>query len=65
MDCPSEVLPTPGGPTRQRIGAPPLVVRLQLQHRKKFKNPLLDVLEPVMIGIKHLFGLGAVEPGPR
>ena len=51
-DWPSEVLPTPGGPTRHRIG------RLQavdaLLHREVLDDALLDLLEAVVVGVEDL-----------
>ena len=43
IDWPSEVLPTPGGPTKQRIG--PRDVVLQLRDGEVLDDPLLHLLE--------------------
>ena len=39
IDWPSEVLPTPGGPTKQRIGALPAGAS-EIQHRTEYKVAL-------------------------
>ena len=56
MDCPREVLPTPGGPTKHRIGA--LAVGLSLRTPQLFEDTLFDILEVEVIFVKHL-------PSPR
>jgi hypothetical protein len=53
--CPSEVLPTPGGPTRHRIGAFDLVDALL--HREVLEDALLDLLEAVVVLVEHLLGV--------
>ena len=57
IDLPSEVLPTPGGPTRHRIG-PGQLVRALL-HGEVLDDPLLDLLEAEMVVVEH--GLGAEQ----
>jgi hypothetical protein len=52
-------LPTPGGPTRHRIGAFDLVDALL--HREVLEDALLDLVETVVVGLEHLAG---VRPGP-
>ncbi len=47
IDRPSDVLPTPGGPTKQRIGSLPL--RPDLLHRQVLEDPVLDLLQPLVI----------------
>jgi hypothetical protein len=54
IDLPSEVLPTPGGPTRHRIGPFSLFVRAL--HGEIFEDALLDLLEAVVVGVEHLLG---------
>ena len=53
-DWPSDVLPTPGGPTRHRIGA--LRLRVQLEHRQVLEDALLDLLQAEVVGVEHLLG---------
>ena len=55
IDWPSEVLPTPGGPTRHRIGAFTLVDALL--HGEVLEDALLDLLEAVMVLVEHLLGV--------
>src|SRR5713226_5600445 len=69
-DLPSEVLPTPGGPTRHRIG--PLELAHQGLHREILEDALLDLLEPVMVLLEDALGflnvelvLGVLEPRQR
>ena len=50
IDLPSEVLPTPGGPTKHRIG--PFGVVDQVAHREVLQDAFFDVLEPVVILIE-------------
>ena len=50
MLWPSEVLPTPGGPTKHRIGLRPS--RIQLSHREKLEDAPLDLLEPEMVFVE-------------
>ena len=52
IDLPSEVLPTPGGPTRHRIG--PFTLLHALLHGEVFEDALLDLLETVMVVVEHL-----------
>ena len=54
IDLPSEVLPTPGGPTRHRIGPRHLVGALL--HREVLDDALLDLLQAVVIVVEHLLG---------
>ena len=56
---PSEVLPTPGGPTRQRIG--PLQLLHQRLHREVLEDALLDLLQAVVVLVEDLLGLVDVE----
>ena len=42
IDLPSDVLPTPGGPTKHRIG--PLMLARELEHREVLEDALLDLL---------------------
>ena len=55
---PSEVLPTPGGPTKQRTG--PLIFRQRL-HREVLEDALLDLFEAVVILFEDPLGLLEVE----
>ena len=48
IDLPRLVLPTPGGPTKQMIGARGLVPG-QLAHRDVLDDALLDLFDPVVI----------------
>ena len=54
MDRPREVLPTPGGPTKQRIG--PLIFAAQFIDREIFENPFFDFFQIVMIFVENLLG---------
>jgi hypothetical protein len=58
-DLASEVLPTPGGPTRHRIG--PFMSLLELAHREELEDALLDLLEAVVVLVEDLLGLVDVE----
>ena len=51
---PSEVLPTPGGPTRHRIG--PLSCLHALLDGEVLDDAFLDLLQPVVIFVQHLLG---------
>jgi hypothetical protein len=57
IDLPSEVLPTPGGPTRQRIGPVSLFARCCTARYSTIR--LLDLVKPEMVVVQDL--LGAVE----
>jgi hypothetical protein len=59
MDLPSEVLPTPGGPTKHRIG--PFTVFLQLANREMLEDAFLDFLQAVVLGIENRFSFFQVE----
>ena len=52
IDRPSDVLPTPGGPTRHRIG--PFLSALELAHRQVLEDALLDLLEVVVVGVEDV-----------
>ena len=52
MDCPSEVLPTPGGADEAEDAA--ARVALELEHRDVLEDALLDVLEAVVVGVELL-----------
>ncbi len=54
IDMPSEVLPTPGGPTKQRID--PFGILYQLADGQEFKNAFLDLLQPVVIFVQDFLG---------
>ena len=54
-----EVLPTPGGPTRQMIC--PLTSGVQLAHGQQLQNALLDLLQTVVVTVQHLAGVGLVK----
>ena len=60
MLLPSEVLPVPGraGEAEDRA----LHVLLELADRQVFEDPLLDLLEVVVVGVEHLAGPAQVEP---
>ena len=59
-------MPTPGGPTKQRIG-PRASPGFELADREVLEDPLLDLLEVVVVGVEDLAGVGDVEVvlGPR
>ena len=54
MDLPKEVLPTPGGPTKQRMG--PLRSRFKLKDGQIFEHALLDFFQVVVVFIQDLLG---------
>ena len=54
IDLPSEVLPTPGGPTRQRIG--PFELVGAALHGEVLDDAVLDLLQAEVIGVEHLLG---------
>ncbi len=53
------VLPTPGGPTKHRIG--PLSLLRQRLHREVLEDALLDLLQAVVVLVEDLLGLVDVE----
>ena len=59
MDWPSEVLPTPGGPTKHRMGSRILMPCLrspflsQFFDGKIFQDTVLDLFEIVMVFVKR------------
>ena len=59
IDWPSEVLPTPGGPTKQRIW--PEISLLQLRDREVLDDPLLHLLEVEVVLVEHLARVVEVE----
>ena len=58
IDWPRLVLPTPGGPRKQRI-APAL--RIQFPYRQIFDQPLLNFFQIVMIPVQDLLRLIEVQ----
>src|SRR4051795_10905366 len=54
IDLPSEVLPTPAGPTRHRIG--PVSLLGGCWAARVFDDPLLDLLQTEVIVIEDLLG---------
>src|SRR5947209_3522564 len=70
IDLPSDVLPTPAGPTKHRIGPVSLLARCCTG--EVFDDPLLDLVETVMIIVENLLGklevlldLGVLGPRDR
>ncbi len=74
IEWPSEVLPTPGGPTKHRIGSRlvgarraratsfgALAVLLQAAHRQIFEDAVLDLFQVVVVFVQHLAGIGNVN----
>ena len=59
IDGPSEVLPTPGGPTKQRIE--PRRVGLQPAHGEELEDAVLDLLDVVVVVVEHLARVLEVE----
>ena len=57
--APSDVLPTPGGPTKHRMG--PFSAGLQLAHGQVFEDAVLDLLEAVVVLVEHVLGLRQVD----
>jgi len=51
IDFPRLVLPTPGGPTKQRID--PFGILHQLAHREILENPVLNLLQTKMIFVQN------------
>ena len=64
-DRPSEVLPGSGRPDqRQDHAAAPVVhaaLAPQAAHGQVLQDPLLDLVEPGVVGVQHLAGVGHVE----
>ena len=65
IDLPSEVLPTPGGPTRQRIelraGGAVLSVGHQLAHGEELEDAVLHLLDVVVVLVEHSARVAQVE----
>jgi len=59
MERRARFLPTPGGPTKQRIGPPHLL--LELAHRQALDDPLLDVLQAVVILVQDRLRLLEIQ----
>ena len=59
IDWPSEVLPTPGGPTKQRI-CPETLLR-SFGDREVLDDPLLDLVEVEVVVVEHLARVLEVE----
>ncbi len=59
IDLPSDVLPTPGGPTKHRIG--PLRILLQFAHGEMFDDAFFDFFEAVVIFIEDLLRLLQIQ----
>ncbi len=59
MLWPSEVLPTPGGPTKHRIGLLPC--RVELAHREVLENAPLDLVQAVVVVVEDAPRLGDVD----
>ena len=51
IERPSEVLPTPGGPTKHRIE--PARVGLELAHGEELDDAVLDLLDVVVVLVEH------------
>jgi hypothetical protein len=62
IDWPSEVLPTPGGPTKQRIGALPCGG--ELADSQKFDDAPLDLFKVVMVLVEDAPRLGDIDRFP-
>ena len=60
IDLPSEVLPTPGGPTRQRIG--PFLPGASLRTARYSRMRFFTFLQVVVIGVEDLARLVQVQP---
>ena len=52
IDWPSEVLPTPGGPTKHRIGLLPS--RVELAHREVLEDAALDLVQAEVVLVQDL-----------
>ena len=52
-------MPTPGGPTKQRIG--PGESGFELAHRQVLEDAVLDLLEVVVVGVEDLARVRDVE----
>ena len=57
--CPSDVLPTPGGPTKQRIG--PVRVVTELRDREVLDDAVLHLLKAVVILVEHRARMREIE----
>ena len=53
IDIPSEVLPTPGGPTKHRID--PFGILYQLPNRQEFQDPVFDLFQTIVVFIQDFF----------
>ena len=51
MDLPNEVLPTPGGPTKHRIDAPPMGFRIK--YGQLFKDARFGFVKAMMLGVQQ------------
>ena len=63
-----EVLPVPGGPIRVRIAPDFLsssIPRCPRRAHRQLDDAVLDVLEPVAIGVENLARVGGIEDVPR
>ena len=63
IERPSEVLPTPGGPTKQRIER--ARVRLELAHREELEDAVLDLLDVVVVAVEHAGARASGRGCPR
>ena len=59
IERPSDVLPTPGGPTKSRIAA--ARVRLEPPHGEELEDAVLDALEAEVVLVEHLARVREVE----
>ena len=59
IDLPSDVLPTPGGPDEAEDRA--ARVGLELAHREELEDPVLDLLDVVVVAVEHPARLLQVE----
>ena len=59
IERPSDVLPTPGGPTKHRIE--PRASRLELAHGEELEDAVLDLLDVVVVVVEHLARVLEVE----
>ena len=59
IDWPSEVLPTPGGPTKHKIGA--FARWIPLQNAQVLQNSFFDFLQAKVIFIEHAARMRNIE----
>jgi len=59
MDLASDVLPTPGGPAKHRMGP---FTPVELADREVFEDAVFRLLEIRVVGVEHLLRCGEIDP---